>query len=323
MILKKKMYRQNFSNFFFREKRLIFDFGENFELKNETDFLEKSEMAENAEQETKLDVNKKLSFLKKSISENTKEKMLQAQTLWEMFHKIGENNSYPERKKNFTNNKDKILAFVQDPNKTNNPFSTNEIEEVNTPYSGKKLQNIALKRWIKYQLQESEKSYDMQISAEESERMREGRQSREEEYTQKNILPEGDEREVKIQNILNYAIDKKGNLEYVWGGTNLSTGADCSGFTQSLFKQYGKKNIPRTALEQSKGGVYIEKGNLKEGDLVFFKTNNKRTIPITHVGIYTGDGNFIHAQSKKTGVVITSLDDSLYKNKFVTARRYL
>ncbi|WP_295418804.1 C40 family peptidase [Sulfurovum sp.] len=107
--------------------------------------------------------------------------------------------------------------------------------------------------------------------------------------------------------------------KYVWGGTT-PQGFDCSGYVQYL---YNKHNIhlPRTAWAQSQKGVLVDKHNLQKGDLLFFLTDKKRGIPVTHVGIYIGGGKFIHAASKKKGIIISPIDHGYYSNKFVSARR--
>lgn len=123
----------------------------------------------------------------------------------------------------------------------------------------------------------------------------------------------------KIQ-LLNDAKYYKGG-RYVWGGTS-PEGFDCSGYVQYL---YGKHNInlPRTAYEQSQKGEPVDINNLKKGDLLFFLTDKSRGIPVTHVGIYIGEGKFIHAASKKQGIIISPLYEGSYQDKFVTARRVL
>lgn len=108
--------------------------------------------------------------------------------------------------------------------------------------------------------------------------------------------------------------------KYFWGGTT-PRGFDCSGYMQYLYKKVGM-TIPRTALQQSKLGISINKKNLKKGDLLFFKTTDKRAIPITHVGMYIGNKKFIHAASKKKGVIISSINGK-YKYKFIKAKRFL
>ncbi|CAA6805893.1 MAG: NLP/P60 family protein [uncultured Sulfurovum sp.] len=109
--------------------------------------------------------------------------------------------------------------------------------------------------------------------------------------------------------------------KYVWGGTH-PKGFDCSGYTQYIYKKEGV-GIPRTAYAQSKVGKEVSRFRLKKGDLLFFLTDKSRNIPVTHVGIYIGDGNFIHAASKRKGIIITSLDDSKYSLLFVKATRII
>jgi len=62
---------------------------------------------------------------------------------------------------------------------------------------------------------------------------------------------------------------------------------------------------------------------LQKGDLLFFLTDKKRKIPVTHVGIYLGDGKFIHAASKKKGIIISPIYSGYYSGKFVSAKRVL
>lgn len=124
------------------------------------------------------------------------------------------------------------------------------------------------------------------------------------------------------------AIDKQKLLEdakyfkggkYVWGGTT-PEGFDCSGYVQYLYKKH-HINLPRTAWAQSKKGLLVDKENLQKGDLLFFLTDKKRGIPITHVGIYIGNGKFIHAASKKKGIIISSITHGSYAKCFVSAKR--
>jgi len=106
--------------------------------------------------------------------------------------------------------------------------------------------------------------------------------------------------------------------KYVWGGTNPNFGADCSGFTQYIYKKQNI-NLPRTAFGQSQVGQRINPSALQKGDLLFFLTDKKRGIPVTHVGMYLENGNFIHAASKDKGIIITPL--SKYAKRFVVAKR--
>lgn len=108
---------------------------------------------------------------------------------------------------------------------------------------------------------------------------------------------------------------------YVWGGTT-PQGFDCSGYVQYLYQKH-HINLPRTAWAQSKKGIPVKKANLQKGDLLFFLTDKKRGIPVTHVGIYLGNGSFIHAASKKKGIIISSLNSGHYAKTFVLAKRVL
>ena len=106
---------------------------------------------------------------------------------------------------------------------------------------------------------------------------------------------------------------------YVWGGTT-PQGFDCSGYVQYLYKKH-RIDLPRTAYAQSKKGRPIDINNLQKGDLLFFLTDKKRGIPVTHVGIYIGGGEFIHAASKKDGIIISPITHGTYRERFVEARR--
>ena len=120
--------------------------------------------------------------------------------------------------------------------------------------------------------------------------------------------------------LLDYAKFFKGG-KYVWGGTT-PKGFDCSGYVQYLYKKHNV-NLPRTAWSQSKKGIPIDKAHLEKGDLLFFLTDKKRGIPVTHVGIYLGNGEFIHAASKKKGIIISPITHGHYADTFVSARRVL
>jgi len=120
--------------------------------------------------------------------------------------------------------------------------------------------------------------------------------------------------------LLKYAKYFKGG-KYVWGGTS-PDGFDCSGYVQYLYKKHGV-NLPRTAWSQSKKGIPVDLDHLQKGDLLFFLTDKKRGIPVTHVGIYLGNGEFIHAASKKKGIIISPITHGKYRNCFVSARRVL
>jgi len=117
--------------------------------------------------------------------------------------------------------------------------------------------------------------------------------------------------------IVEYAKQYLG-YKYVSGGTSPSKGFDCSGFTQYVYKHFGI-SINRSSGAQIKNGVAVEKSELQPGDLVIF--NNDANTKIGHVGIYVGDGNFIHASNPSDGVKITTLTSGYYHKRYVGARR--
>ena len=117
--------------------------------------------------------------------------------------------------------------------------------------------------------------------------------------------------------IVEYAKQYLG-YKYVSGGTSPSKGFDCSGFTQYVYKHFGI-SVNRTSGAQINNGVAVEKSNLQPGDLVLF--NNDANTKIGHVGIYVGDGNFIHASNPSDGVKITTLTSGYYHKRYVGARR--
>ena len=108
---------------------------------------------------------------------------------------------------------------------------------------------------------------------------------------------------------------------YVYGG-NGPTSFDCSGLTKYIYKHFGY-TINRTATQQLKNGVPVSKENLQPGDLVFFNSEGTGVNRATHVGIYIGDGNFLHASNKRVGVTITSLSDAYRVRTYTTARRII
>ena len=118
------------------------------------------------------------------------------------------------------------------------------------------------------------------------------------------------------EKLVNLAKSKLG-CRYVWGATGPNT-FDCSGLTSWCHKQLGI-SIPRTSLAQSKSGKAVNKSDLQAGDLIFWKTTSAE---VGHVGMYVGNGQFIHAPNKSKPVKYDSLDNSYYKSRYVRARRY-
>lgn len=123
-----------------------------------------------------------------------------------------------------------------------------------------------------------------------------------------------DNYETKGQIIVDYALQFVGN-PYVYGGTSLTNGADCSGFVQTVFKD-NDITLERTAGAQSQGGDSIELENIEPGDLLFY--GGSGDYGIGHVAIYAGDGQIVHASSSRTGIIISDYD----YNTPVSAKRY-
>ncbi|MEG0473681.1 MAG: NlpC/P60 family protein, partial [Solibacillus sp.] len=103
-------------------------------------------------------------------------------------------------------------------------------------------------------------------------------------------------------------------VPYVYGGTT-AKGLDCSGYTRIVFNKLGK-DLDRTAAEQYKQGTAVSKANLQSGDLVFFNT----TGGVSHVGIYLGNNEFIHAGTS-TGVTVAKFNSSYWSKRYIGAKR--
>ena len=105
---------------------------------------------------------------------------------------------------------------------------------------------------------------------------------------------------------------------YRYGGESPKRGFDCSGLVFYSFERMGVK-VPRTAAEQRRAAERITRSSLEPGDLVFFRSSKGR---VDHVGIYAGDGKFIHAPSSGQVVSYGYLDDPYYRDHFVSAGRF-
>ena len=103
------------------------------------------------------------------------------------------------------------------------------------------------------------------------------------------------------QAIADYACQFVGN-PYVWGGTSLTNGADCSGFTMAVFANFGI-SLPHNAASQSGYGASVSADSLQAGDLVFYSDGSG----ISHVGIYIGSGQIVHAANSNSGIIISSM----------------
>lgn len=99
--------------------------------------------------------------------------------------------------------------------------------------------------------------------------------------------------------IVNFACQFVGN-RYVWGGTSLTHGCDCSGFTQSVLKNFGI-SVPRVSRDQARTGSKVTSANMRPGDLIFYAN---RSGTINHVGMYIGNGQVVNAASTRSGIRI-------------------
>jgi len=123
----------------------------------------------------------------------------------------------------------------------------------------------------------------------------------------------------KIEKYAKKMLGKK----YVWGATGPKC-YDCSGFTQRVYRKVAGVKLPRVSYLQAKVGKRIPFNKLKQGDMVFFDTEKKRTGRVNHVGIYLSNGNFIHASSGGKKVMITNFRKKrFYRNRFLWGQRVI
>ncbi|MEJ2222318.1 MAG: NlpC/P60 family protein [Desulfobacterales bacterium] len=109
-------------------------------------------------------------------------------------------------------------------------------------------------------------------------------------------------------------------VPYRWGGESPKTGFDCSGLTMVVYRLNGL-NLPRSSRQQWKAGRQIDRSRLQKGDLVFFATGGGKKV--SHVGIYTGGNEFLHAPGRGRRIRTSSLSNKYYRTRYVGARSYL
>ena len=119
------------------------------------------------------------------------------------------------------------------------------------------------------------------------------------------------------QQVIKAARDMLG-VPYRYGGESPARGFDCSGLVQYAHSQAGIE-VPRTTGEQYRASLPIKRQSLQPGDLVFFRTHGRRFV--THVGIYLGEGKFIHAPSSGKHVSIDSLKDDYWRRRYTSGGR--
>lgn len=156
----------------------------------------------------------------------------------------------------------------------------------------------------KYQIKEIDRISEPILTPQEYKKMLEAQNSTQEDET------------VNMNEALMDVYNEWKGVKYKFGG-NSKRGIDCSAFTQKIFKEKFDITIPRTTRTQVNIGKKIKKSELAIGDLVFFKTGKQDR----HVGIYMGNGDFLHASIK--GVKFTKLNKPFYRKHYWTSRRII
>lgn len=123
--------------------------------------------------------------------------------------------------------------------------------------------------------------------------------------------------DAEMNDLAVYALSLSGT-PYKYGGTSPESGFDCSGFVGYVFKHSLGKSLPRTTEEISRVGARQNSEWLKPGDLVFYDTMNRS---YSHVGIYLGDGQFIHSPSKGKSVTVVNMNEPYWRQRYNGARR--
>ena len=121
----------------------------------------------------------------------------------------------------------------------------------------------------------------------------------------------------RIQALLQRAMGLLGT-PYRWGGTSPDSGFDCSGLVNYVFRTTLGIELPRVSREMASNGEKVERAALTAGDLVFFGRRGSR---VDHVGIYVGNGQFVHAPRTGRDVTVSNLDTGYWANRFLQARR--
>ncbi|MDH4206847.1 MAG: NlpC/P60 family protein [Desulfobacteraceae bacterium] len=133
------------------------------------------------------------------------------------------------------------------------------------------------------------------------------------------IVPPKNYSKAQLRDKILRTADSLIGVPYRWGGESVEEGFDCSGFTMTVYRLNGL-DLPRSSRSQWHTGMPVSKSELKKGNLVFFHTASSRRI--SHVGIYDGNGQFIHAPGKGKKVRRSSLNNRYYKKRYAGAKTY-
>lgn len=138
--------------------------------------------------------------------------------------------------------------------------------------------------------------------------------------TNNNAKPATDElasrSQSRMDSLVKYAVSLVGS-KYRYGGES-PKGFDCSGFVRYVYKQYGVNLVHSSSGQFKSLSQKVDRSKLIPGDLVFFRNSGKN---IGHVGIYIGNGEFVHSSTPKTGVIISKLSETYYNTRYAGARR--
>ncbi|HVP09135.1 MAG TPA: C40 family peptidase [Burkholderiales bacterium] len=126
------------------------------------------------------------------------------------------------------------------------------------------------------------------------------------------LAPRAERSEALLQALLALGVD------YRFGGNSPVTGFDCSGLVAYVYREALGIRLPHSTLAQSEAGVAVSLAELQPGDLVFYDTQKR---PYSHVGIYMGDGRFVHAPKTGARVRVESLESAYWSSRFNGARR--
>jgi cell wall-associated NlpC family hydrolase len=135
--------------------------------------------------------------------------------------------------------------------------------------------------------------------------------------TKENVLTHESNSSYAVRNLTSYAYSLIGT-PYKFGGYSPKTGFDCSGFVDYVFQRTANVSLPHNALQISRHGSPVKSSQLREGDLVFYDTNNEA---YSHVGIYLGNDRFIHAPSSGGSVRTENMREHYWKIHYNGARR--
>ena len=157
-----------------------------------------------------------------------------------------------------------------------------------------------------YSYGETKEEEEQRIAEEKAEEERKEQEAARQEAAEASVL--NDSTGVSGQAVIDYACQFVGN-PYVWGGTSLTNGADCSGFVQSVYAYFGI-SLPRTTYDMVNSGYAVSYDEAQPGDLILYGD-------CSHVGLYMGDGNIVNALNSEKGICICS---ATYTNIYAIRR---